>query len=117
MSIIAGKSSLVLGGVGGIGRTIVSNLLNAGLTRLAVIDIVDEGKAHDSLIDLIKQYPTIKFNYAKCLVEDEPELRQVMGNLSTDMGGFDFVINSVGILDEWDPKKTILINYVSVISF
>lgn len=113
MNTITGKSALVLGGVGGIGKSIVSHLLSSGLTRLGVIDIVDDAKANEALSDLLSQYKGIKFVNSKCLIEDEPALRVAMTRIAKDLNGLDLVINSVGILNELDPKKTIMINYVS----
>lgn len=110
---LSGKSVIVLGGVGGIGKAIVSNLLDYGLKHLGVIDIVDERTAHAALKDFILPEKKIQFVYAKSLVEDEDALRKTMQGLATKLKGVDVVINSVGVLDELDPKKTILINYVS----
>lgn len=43
---------------------------------------------------------------------DEFVLEKCMEGIKKEMGGLDIVINSVGILDESDPKKMIQINYV-----
>lgn len=117
MSVISGRSALILGGVGGIGKAIVSNLLSSGITRLGVIDIVEESEVTTGLNDLLFESQIVLFVYEKCFIEDEPKLRKVMTNISERLGGLDFIINSVGILDEIDPKKTILINYVSEFNY
>lgn len=108
------KSALVLGGVGGIGKAVVDHLLASGVRRIGVIDIVDETKAREVLDDLLSRAKGVQFVYIKSEVQDEPALRSAMQDIATKLKGLDMVFNSVGILDEQDPKKMIMINFVSI---
>lgn len=108
-----GKSALVLGGVGGIGKAVIDHLLAAGLQRLAVIDITEETQAREALGDLLSRSSHVQFVYAKSPVDDEPKLREAMTTVAEELKGLDIVINSAGIFNENDPKGTIMINFVS----
>lgn len=110
MATLNGKSALVLGGVGGIGKATITSLLDAGVNRLGVIDIVEDGG--NILADLLTGHKDVQFIYDRCGVEDESKLRVVIKNMSQKLDGFDVVVNSVGILNEQDPKSTIMINLV-----
>lgn len=55
----------------------------------------------------------VTFIYKKATVEDAVALRVAMQEVDVKLGGLDFIINSVGILNEQNPSKTISINYVS----
>lgn len=51
--------------------------------------------------------------YRDAPVDDEKILRSAMTDISSELGGFDILINSAGVLNEQQPAKTILTNYVS----
>lgn len=107
------KSALILGGVGGIGKAIVDNLLKAGVKRIGIIDIVELRYVKELLDELLYTNSGVHFVYARGAVENEEELRTEMTNIAKKFNGIDIIINSVGILKENDPKNMILINFVS----
>lgn len=78
--------------------------------KLSVIDVIDVTKAKDVFIE--GQFKHVHFIYKQCSVTDDKKLRDCMSLLKQEMNGLDIVINSVGILDEQSPLKTIEINYV-----
>lgn len=81
------------------------------MQNLAVIDVLDEATAISSLED---EFKSIKFIYRQCSVTDEPELRKCMVQIKDELEWIDLVINSVGVLDENNSKRTIDINYVRI---
>uniref|UniRef100_A0A336MRX3 CSON006124 protein n=1 Tax=Culicoides sonorensis TaxID=179676 RepID=A0A336MRX3_CULSO len=107
---LVNKSAIVLGGAGGIGKEICVQLVNRGLKKLAIIDVVEEALCKD----LFKNLDS--YTYKQCSVTDEPKLREYMTSLKSSMGGLDLVVNSAGILDEQSPKRTIDINYGGVVN-
>lgn len=93
---------------------IFSLFFNIPLQSLAVIDLIDEATARNSFGD---EFKTIKFLYKQCSVTDEPELRKCMGEIKEELEGIGIIVNSAGILDETQPKRTIDINYVCIFIF
>lgn len=110
---ISEKSALVLGGVGGIGLAVVENLVKSGVRRLGVIDVVEEEVGKQKILDLLVGFNGLQLSYVCAEVEDEKKLREVMTDIAVQLNGVDIVVNSVGILQENDPKKMIMINFVS----
>ncbi|XP_063698210.1 alcohol dehydrogenase 1-like [Culicoides brevitarsis] len=102
------KKAIVIGGAGGIGVAIVENLVQRGIQKLAVIDMLEEEKAS-------KLFKTEVF-YKKCSVTDEIELESAMKSLKDEMEGLDIVINSAGISNEHNRKALIDINYGGVVN-
>lgn len=72
--------------------------------------MIAEAKAKDVFME--DNFHKVTFIYRQCSVTDKEALYKCMSLLKTEMGGLDVVINSVGILDEQSPQKTIDINYV-----
>ena len=111
---LQGKSALILGGVGGLGKATVKSFIEAGVNRIGVIDILNDEKAKDVLSDLLESHANLRFVYRKCGVEDESTLRVAMTDIYRELSGFDLVVNSVGILNEQDHKSTIMVNLVRI---
>lgn len=86
----------------------------SSLQNLAVIDVLDEAKTTSSLES---EFKNVKFLYKKCSVTDEAELRKCMNEIKGEMGSLDVIVNSAGVLDETNPKRTIDINYVRILVF
>lgn len=57
------------------------------------------------------------FVYRKASVDDQKMLEKAMTELSQELGGFDVVINSVAIVNERDPSRTVSVNIVSLIVY
>ncbi|KAG4077424.1 hypothetical protein HA402_002851 [Bradysia odoriphaga] len=106
-------SAIVLGGVGGIGKEICVQLIGKGLKNLAVIDVIDDVTVTTALE---AQFKNVNFLYKKCSVTDEPALRKCMTEIMDELGWVDVIINSAGVLDEANPKRTIDINYGGVVN-
>jgi len=106
-------SAIVLGGIGGIGKEISLQLIRHGVQKLAIIDVIDEGTVNASLES---EFKNIKFIYKQCSVTDESGLRKVMGQIKDELGWVDVIVNSVGVLDERNAKRTIDINYGGVVN-
>lgn len=81
------------------------------LQKLAVIDVLDEVTVTSSLES---EFTNIKFVYKKCSVTDESELRKCMNEIKDQMEWIDVIVNSAGVLDETNSKRTIDINYVRI---
>lgn len=79
--------------------------------NLAIVDVVDEATINTSLED---EFKNIKFIYRQCSVTDEAELRKCMVQIKDEFEWVDLVINSAGVIDEINPKRTIDINYVRI---
>ncbi|XP_063698209.1 alcohol dehydrogenase-like [Culicoides brevitarsis] len=108
------KKVLVLGGAGAIGKEICIQLIQQGLKKLAVIDVICESTAKKTFID--ENFNSVSFAYKQCSVTDKKRLAEVMNYLKLWMDGLDIVINSVGILDEQRSEQTIDINYGGVVN-
>ncbi|XP_037044818.1 alcohol dehydrogenase 1-like [Bradysia coprophila] len=106
-------SAIVLGGVGGIGKEICVQLIGKGLKNLAVIDVVDDVTVTTALE---AEFKNVNFLYKKCSVTDESELRKCMTAIKDEFEWVDVIVNSVGVLDEASPKRTIDINYGGVVN-
>lgn len=72
--------------------------------------MLDETKVKQVFVE--EAFSKVLFVYKQCSVTDQQELAKCMSLLKVEMDGLDVVINSVGILDEQNGKKTIDINYV-----
>lgn len=81
------------------------------MQKLAIIDILDEATATRSLE---AEFKTIQLIYKQCSVTEESELRKIMGQIKDTLEWVDVIVNSAGVLDETNPKRTIDINYVSI---
>lgn len=66
------------------------------------------------MISLKSEFKNINFLYKKCSVTDEAELRKCMNEIKDKMEWIDVIVNSAGVLDETNSKRTIDINYVSI---
>lgn len=84
-------------------------LLNLIPQNLAIIDIIDEDQVTNSLP---AEFKNIKFIYKQCSVADEPKLRECMTRIKEELGWVDIIVNSAGIAEDRNAKKTIDINYV-----
>lgn len=63
------------------------------------------------------EFKNINFIYKQCSVTDEPKLRTYMTQIKDEFKRLDIIINSSAVLDEMNSKRTIDINYVSVLFF
>jgi len=109
----ANTSAVVLGGIGGIGREISVQLMKRGVKNLAIIDVVDEATA---IAALGSEFKSIKFIYKQCSVTDESNLRKIMGQIKDELEWVDVIVNSAGVIDETNSKRTIDINYGGVVN-
>ena len=110
------KFALVLGGTGGIGRAVIDSLLSSGLKGLGVIDIVKEEVARECLESLPSWISGTKLAYRQASVDNEQALGLAMKGVKHELGGLHLIINAAGILNDKDPKMSLLINYVSPIT-
>lgn len=61
------------------------------------------------------EFENIKFIYKQCSVTNESELRKTMVLIKDELEWVDVIVNSVGVLEETNPKRTIDINYVRIV--
>ncbi|KAJ5306050.1 hypothetical protein PENANT_c024G01908 [Penicillium antarcticum] len=96
--ILAGKTCLITGGAGGLGKAIASQFLEAG-ANVVVCDINDE-RLQQTSAELSSKGPL------KAIKTDITNTAEVEGLFETLIGAFgkiDVLVNNAGIMDHFDP--------------
>lgn len=93
---LSGHRAVVIGAASGIGRAIAVEIARQGAT--VVCADISAGGAHDAEAEL--PGPGLHPRGRRVDVCDESSVREMFASLHDDMGGFDVVINSVGITGE-----------------
>ncbi|KAF1827889.1 NAD(P)-binding protein [Dissoconium aciculare CBS 342.82] len=100
----ANRTVLVTGGGGGLGRVIVEHFLSVG-ANVVTCDINAELLA-DFTAKVTSAYPE-KTLAVQCDITSEAALDELFAQIETKFGKLDYVVNSAGIMDRFDPAGTI----------
>lgn len=110
MNSLTDKSAVIIGGCGGIGIEICRVLVEAGVTKLGVIDVHEDLQKETILGN---SSPDLIFVYQKASVIEKEHLEKVLEQVKTKLGQIQILINAAGIVDEQNPERTFSINTVS----
>lgn len=115
---INGKTAVVVGATGGIGREIVKNLDKEGTNLILV------SKTENKLLNLLKSLEGKNHKYYVCDLSNQDETSKVAKKISNDFKAVDILINAAGIgiyktieeltLAEWNLSMNININAVFI---
>lgn len=90
---LKGKRVLITGGTRGIGRCIVQEMIDGGVTHLAII-----ARDKKSLKELSETYPEVKFMRISGDVANIDVLREAAARIEDKWGYLDILINNAGIV-------------------
>ena len=117
---INGKTAVVVGATGGIGREIVKSLDKEGVTLILV------SKTESELQNLLKSLDGKNHKYYVCDLSNEKETEKVAKQISEDYMTIDILINAAGVgiyktfeeltLPEWNLSMNINLNSVFVMT-
>lgn len=102
-SSAAGKTIVVTGGAGGLGKAIASAFLDAG-ANVAIFD-VHEGRLKETAAEWEKYGD--KFITAQTDITDETAVATFFTNAAAKFGRIDMLINNAGIMDKFDAAGTL----------
>lgn len=109
------------GGANGLGLHLAESLLDAGCTRLAIVDIVPQDQG-DELITRLRRsstqygkYNDIKVLYYLVDVRDAQAVEQSMQDAASQLDGLNIVINNAGVVNESDLDHTMSVNTIALI--
>lgn len=96
--ILAGKTCLVTGGAGGLGKAIATHFLGAGAN--VVICDINEERLQQAAAELSSKGPlrAIKSN-----ITNLNEVQSLFDELIREFGKIDVLVNNAGIMDHFDP--------------
>jgi NAD(P)-dependent dehydrogenase (short-subunit alcohol dehydrogenase family) len=100
----AGKTVLVTGGGGGLGRVVVEHFLSLG-ANVVTCDINTDLLA-DLEVKVTSAYPE-QVLALKLDITSEEALDELFSKIQTKFGKLDYVVNSAGIMDRFDPAGTL----------
>ncbi|XP_055641210.1 estradiol 17-beta-dehydrogenase 11-like [Toxorhynchites rutilus septentrionalis] len=98
---ISGQNALITGGANGIGRAIATELAKEGCNVIIVDE--DQVNAEKTAAEL-KAFNVDAFSY-KCDVADYEQVKELRGQVETDVGSVDILINNAGILSFLLPNE------------
>ncbi|KAI0418419.1 hypothetical protein F5X98DRAFT_118773 [Xylaria grammica] len=101
-SSAAGKTIVITGGAGGLGKVIASAFLEAG-ANVAIFD-VHEGRLKETAAEWEKYGD--KFITAQTDITDETAVNTFFTSVSAKFGRIDLLVNNAGIMDKFDGVGT-----------
>ncbi|KAK5632857.1 hypothetical protein RRF57_008571 [Xylaria bambusicola] len=102
-SSAGGKTVVVTGGAGGLGKVIASAFLDAG-ANVAIFD-VHEGRLKETAAGWEKHGD--KFLTSQTDITDETAVTTFFANVSAKFGRIDMLINNAGVMDKFDAAGTL----------
>ncbi|OQE37430.1 hypothetical protein PENCOP_c010G07214 [Penicillium coprophilum] len=96
--ILAGKTCLVTGGAGGLGKAIATHFLEAGAN--VVICDVNEERLQEASAELSSKGP---MKAIKTDITKTNEVESLFETLIGEFGKIDVLVNNAGIMDHFDP--------------
>ncbi|KAJ5624433.1 Glucose/ribitol dehydrogenase [Penicillium lagena] len=96
--ILAGKTCLVTGGAGGLGKVIATKFLEAG-ANVVICDVNDD-RLQQTSTELSSKGP---FKAIKTDITNQAEVQSLFDQLIQAFGKIDVLINNAGIMDKFDP--------------
>jgi NAD(P)-dependent dehydrogenase (short-subunit alcohol dehydrogenase family) len=96
--ILAGKTCLVTGGAGGLGKAIATQFLEAG-ANVVICDVNDE-RLQATLAELSSKGP---FKAIKTDITKTNEVESLFENIIGEFGKLDVLVNNAGIMDHFAP--------------
>ncbi|KAF7713744.1 PKS/NRPS-like protein biosynthetic cluster [Penicillium ucsense] len=96
--LLAGKTCLVTGGAGGLGKAIATHFLHAG-ANVVICDIHEE-RLQETAKELSSKGP---FRAIKSDITKAEERKNLFDSLIKEFGKIDVLVNNAGIMDQFDP--------------
>ncbi|KAF6842702.1 Dihydroanticapsin 7-dehydrogenase 2 [Colletotrichum musicola] len=97
---VAGKTCLVTGGAGGLGRAIAVAFLDAG-ANVVICDNNDERV--DKVSAELDNPGKGSFTAVKTNITDESQVQHLFDEIASKYGALDILINNAAIMDRFDP--------------
>ncbi|ODV78019.1 peroxisomal 2,4 dienoyl-CoA reductase and sorbitol utilization protein [Suhomyces tanzawaensis NRRL Y-17324] len=91
---LSGKSAIITGGARGIGFVISEAYLQAGCSKLAIIDYADNDVV---LQNLRETFPKAHITYHHCDVRKAEQVEEVISTIHADFGVIDIFVANAGI--------------------
>ncbi|MDO1513744.1 SDR family oxidoreductase [Maribacter confluentis] len=115
---LEGKNVLITGGTRGIGKSMVRELVNGGVSKIAVI-----ARDRDNLKQLSQEFEDVKFLKIAGDVANIEVLRETAARIEDKWGHLDILINNAGIVSagpledipDEDIYDQVAINYTSIL--
>lgn len=96
--ILVGKTCLVTGGAGGLGKAIATKYLEAGAN--VVICDINEERLQQASTELSPMGP---FKAVKTDITSQSEVESLFKEIIQQFGKIDVLVNNAGIMDKFDP--------------
>ncbi|KAK9708314.1 short chain dehydrogenase [Popillia japonica] len=112
---VENRVALITGGVSGLGLSIAKEFLENGLRGVTLMDINEE-HGHDVATSLKNEYGSEKVVFFKGNVTNSSEFEGAFKKTIEVFNNIDIVVNSAGVADEVDAKKSIDINLGGVLT-
>lgn len=96
--ILVGKTCLVTGGAGGLGKAIATKYLEAGAN--VVICDINEERLQQTSTELSPMGP---FKAVKTDITNQNEVESLFKEIIQEFGKIDVLVNNAGIMDKFDP--------------
>ncbi|KAI0403374.1 NAD(P)-binding protein [Xylaria palmicola] len=104
-SAAAGKTIVVTGGAGGLGKAVATAFLAAG-ARVAIFD-VNEARLASTASEWAAAHGADKFLTSQTDITSESAVSSFFSSVVARFGRIDMLINNAGIMDKFDPAGTL----------